>query len=188
MNSYIQELDKFVNKLEPSLQEQLYALTRLKYYKKGEFLLKEGFTCKATFMIESGIVRKYYLNNGKDITTEFYFKEDIAMSFKSYITQTPSEENLIALEDCAVMVTDYKDVQQLQEKYPILYQLELVMMHQYIIWFDKQLIDFHTLDATQKYNQLLNKDSHIVQSVPLTHIASYLGISLETLSRIRAKR
>jgi CRP-like cAMP-binding protein len=188
MNNYISKIDDFVAKLDPKIQKELLSLATLKTYEKGSYLLMAGEVCKKNFLIEEGIVRKFYLNDGKDITTEFFFKDDIAISFKSYITQEPSKENIIALEKTIVSVTNHEDVQKIQEKYPILWQLELLMMHQYIIWFDQQLIDFHTLDATQRYNQLISKAPHIVQNVPLTNISSYLGISLETLSRIRAKK
>ena len=163
-------------------------LPKEKVYEKGVFLLKEGQVCRKSFAIESGIVRKFYVNDGKEITTEFYFKDDIALSFKSYISQTPSMEYLQVLERTVVMVTDYDDVQKLQKTHSALIELELMFMQQYVIWLDERLFHFHTLDAKQKYQLLVNKTPHIIQNIPLNYIASYLGVSPETISRIRANK
>lgn len=188
MNKYISKIDKYINQLSEQAQSDLFSLTKQKVYEKGVFLLKEGQVCKKSFALESGIVRKFYVNEGKEITTEFYFKDDIALSFKSYISQMPSTEYLQVLERTVVMVTDYDDVQKLQKTYPELIELELMFMQQYVIWLDERLFHFHTLDAKQKYELLVNKTPHIIQNIPLNYIASYLGVSPETISRIRTNK
>jgi hypothetical protein len=62
-----------------------------------------------------------------------------------------------------------------------------MMTEYYALWLEERLFQFHTLDATERYKLLLEKQPHFVQQIPLTYLASYLGVSLETLSRIRAK-
>ena len=62
-----------------------------------------------------------------------------------------------------------------------------MMTEYYAMWLEERLLQFHTLDARERYLQLVKEQPHFVQKVQLTHIASYLGVSLETLSRIRAK-
>ncbi len=188
MNKYISKMDEFINKLDVQTQQGVLSLAQQKVYEKGDYLLKEGEICKKSFVIESGIIRKFYLNDGKEITTEFYFKDDIALSFKSYISQKPSTEYLQVLEKTVVMVTNYDDVQKLQKTFPALIELELMFMQQYVIWLDERLFHFHTLDAKQKYQLLVNKTPHIIQNIPLNYIASYLGVSPETISRIRANK
>ncbi len=188
MNKYTNKLDHFISQLNTDTQQDIMALPKQMVYEKGDFLLKEGTICKKSFVLESGIIRKFYLNEGKEITTEFYFKDDIALSFKSYISQEPSNEYLQVLEKTVVMVTDYDDVLKLQKTHPELIELELLFMQQYVIWLDERLFHFHTLDAKQKYQLLLNKTPHIIQNIPLNYIASYLGVSPETISRIRASK
>ena len=188
MNKYTTKLEEFISRLDRQTQMDLLSLPKQLVYEKGDYLLKEGETCKKSFALESGIIRKFYLNDGKEITTEFYFKDDIALSFKSYISQKPSNEYLQVLEKTVVMVTDYDDVQKLQKTHPQLIELELMFMQQYVIWLDERLFHFHTLDAKQKYELLVNKTPHIIQNIPLNYIASYLGVSPETISRIRANK
>ena len=188
MNKYIHKIDDFINQLNEQTQLALLSLPKQKVYEKGVYLLKEGQICKKSFALESGIIRKFYVNDGKEITTEFYFKDDIALSFKSYISQEPSNEYLQVLEKTVVMETDYKDVQKSQNAHPELIELELMFMQQYVIWLDERLFHFHTLDAKQKYELILNKSPHIIQNIPLNYISSYLGVSPETISRIRASK
>ena len=188
MNKYISKIDDFVSQLDEQTQLALLSLAKQKVYEKGDYLLKEGEKCRKSFLIESGIIRKFYLNEGKEITTEFYFKDDIALSFKSYISQQPSNEYLQVLEKTIVMETNYNDVQKLQKTHPELIELELMFMQQYVIWMDERLFHFHTLDAKQKYELLINKTPHIIQNIPLNYISSYLGVSPETISRIRANK
>ena len=82
MNKYINKIDDFINQLDEQTQLDLLSLPNKKVYEKGVYLWKEGQICKKSFALESGIIRKFYVNEGKEITTEFYFKDDIALSFK----------------------------------------------------------------------------------------------------------
>jgi CRP-like cAMP-binding protein len=91
------------------------------------------------------------------------------------------------LTDTVVSQTDFIAFQTAKADFPKLIELDLLMTEYYAVWLENRLFEFHTLDATQRYLHLLKEQSHIIQNIPLTYIASYLGISLETLSRIRAK-
>lgn len=168
----------------------LKALDKISYkkqFKKGDFLLRYEQVCRESFLIEKGIARKYYLTDGREITTEFLFPEDLAISFNSYCLGTPSRECIQALEDCEVSVTDHQGFNELKRRFPILVELDLMLTEYYTMYVENRLFEFHTMDATQRYLLLLEQAPHLLQHVQLTHIASYLGISLETLSRIRAK-
>nr|MCU0392988.1 Crp/Fnr family transcriptional regulator [Thermoflexibacter sp.] len=123
----------------------------------------------------------------KEITTEFFFKDELAVSFDSYTLQKPSREYIQALTDAVVNVTDYTKFQSLKSKHPSLQELDFLLTEYYALWLEEKVFELHTQNATQRYETLLKKSPHIVQQVQLTQIASYLNISLETLSRIRAK-
>lgn len=187
MTSHLDKINAFIDSLDPTTLTALQNITVTKTFKKGHFLLSMDEICKKSYVLESGIARKYDLHDGKEITTELFFKDDIAISLHSYVQQTPSREFIQAITDVSVTVTDYKAFQMVKTQYPRLMELDLLMTEYYAIWLEDRLFQFHTLDATARYLQLLQKQPHIVQYVPLTYIASYLGISLETLSRIRAK-
>lgn len=187
MDSYLQQIDQFIEKLPSKALKALDKISYTKRFKKDEFLLRHGQICQQSFLIKKGLARKYYLNDGKEITTEFLFPEDLAISFNSYCLGTPSKECIQALEDCEVSVTDHVGFTELKRRFPILVELDLMITEYYTMYMENRLFEFHTMDATQRYLLLLEQAPHLLQHVQLTHIASYLGISLETLSRIRAK-
>lgn len=188
MNSYLAKINNFVENLNAETQTALDKATVRKRFQKGEFLLRQDEICTQSFFIESGIVRKFYLTQeGKEITTELCFADDLAVSFQSYTLQSPSPEFIQALEKTEVTATDYESFQRLKTNFPLLLELDLMMTEYYAMWLEQRLQRFHTLDATERYQLLVKEQPHVIRQIQLTHIASYLGISLETLSRIRAK-
>jgi CRP-like cAMP-binding protein len=188
MISYLKKINDFIENLDTETQIALEKITVRKRFAKGEFLLRQDEICQQSFFIVKGITRKFYLTeDGKEITTELCFADDLAVSFQSYTLQKPSLEFIQALEETEASATDYTAFQQIKTAFPKLLELDLMMTEYYAMWLEDRLHRFHTLDATERYRQLVREHPHFVRHVQLTHIASYLGISLETLSRIRAK-
>lgn len=187
MKSHIDKINQYINTLDSGASKALEAIAVQKQYKKGDMLLRQGDVCGKSFLVIKGIARKYYLSDGKEITTELYFEDDLAVSFDSYTLQQPSKEFIEALTDVTVSITSYHAFQQAKKQFPLLVNLDLMLTEYYGMWVENRLFQFHTMTATERYVDILRKSPHIVQNIPLTIIASYLGISLETLSRIRAK-
>jgi CRP-like cAMP-binding protein len=187
MKIYIDKITHLIENLDEDTLLSLEAVSKSKVFSKGDFLLKADSVCSKSYWIESGIVRKFYLYNNKEITTEFYFKDDLATSYDSYTLQKPSREYIQALTDTIVNVTDYTDFQNIKKIHPKLQELDFLMTEYYVLWLEEKVFELHTQNATQRYQTLLTKSPHIIQQVQLTQIASYLNVSLETLSRIRAK-
>ncbi len=187
MTSYIDKINLYIKSLDNDTLIGLQSIASIKTYKKGELLLRQNEVCTKSYLIISGTARKYYLNDGKEITTELFFENDLAVSFDSYTLQQPSREFIEALTAISVSVTKYQTFEDAKKKYPKLITLDLMLAEYYAMWVEKRLFEFHTMTATQRYLHILNKSPHIIQTISLTIIASYLGVSLETLSRIRAK-
>jgi CRP-like cAMP-binding protein len=183
----LKKIDELIQNLDSETLSALENIRELKRYKKGEFLLHQDKLCRYSFWIEQGILRKFYWNDTKEITTELIFEHDIAVSFDSYVLQKPSKEFIQAVTDVTVYQTEAQSFQMLKAKFPKLVELDLMMTEYYAMWLEKRLFEFRTSNATERYLQLLRQQPHIILEVPLTYIASYLGISLETLSRIRSK-
>jgi CRP-like cAMP-binding protein len=184
---YLDKIDSFVKQFDAETISALQSISTRKLFKKGEYLLRQNEYCRHSYFVEEGILRKYYLHDGKEITTELFFQNDVAVSLNSYVFQQPSYESIQALIDTTVSITAYNSFQHAKVKYPKLMELDLLMTEYYALWLEQRLFEFHTQNATQRYTQLMAKHPHIIQHVPLTYIASYIGISLETLSRIRAR-
>ncbi|MCU0431954.1 MAG: Crp/Fnr family transcriptional regulator [Bacteroidia bacterium] len=187
MTSYLEKIASYIKSIDSETLTELQRISSEKKYKKGDLLLRQNEICEKSYLLLSGIARKYYLNDGKEITTELYFENDLAVSFESYTLQQPGREFIEALTDITVSITHYQAFQDAKTKYPKLVTLDLMLAEYYGMWVEHRLFQFHTMTATERYLDILTKSPHIVQAVPLTIIASYLGISLETLSRIRAR-
>jgi CRP-like cAMP-binding protein len=187
MKEYLAKIEKYLHALDEKAKTALEEVTSTKEYKKGSYLLQEGDVCKNSFLIQQGIARKFYAVEGKEITTEFFFENDIAVSLQSYTLQQPSHESIQAIEKCTLSVINYRAFQKVKREHSNLIQLDLMLTEYYAMWLEERLFLFHSLDATQRYQLLLKEQPHFIQFIPLAYIASYLGISLETLSRIRAK-
>lgn len=188
MEIYFKKINDFISSLDVKTQLALDSISIKKKIKKGDFLLRQNEVCKKSYWIESGIARKYYLNEGKEVVTELYFDNDIAVSFDSYCLQKPSREFIEALTDITISETDFASFETTKKQFPDLVTLDLMMTEYYAMWLEDRLFQFHTMDATTRYRKLIKDHPHIIQNIPLTYIASYLGISLETLSRVRAKK
>ena len=188
MNSQLDKINDFITRLDAESLTALNQISAEKIFKKGDFLLRQDEVCKNSYWIIKGTARKFYLNDGKEITTELYFDNDIAISFDSYCLQKPSREFIQVLTETTISQTDFKAFQTAKQHFPKLAILDLMMTEYYAMWLEDRLFQFHTMDATSRYLNLIEEHSYIIQNIPLTFIASYLGISLETLSRIRAKK
>jgi CRP-like cAMP-binding protein len=175
--------------LDAEIQTAIEQITTLKTFRKQEFLLRQDEVCRESFLMVEGVARKFCLTeDGREITTELYFADDLAVSFQSYTLQSPSLEFIQTLTATSVTTLDYQSFQRLKKNFPPLLELDLMMTEYYAMWLEERLLEFHTLDATARYRKLVREHPHLVKNIQLTHIASYLGISLETLSRIRAKK
>jgi CRP-like cAMP-binding protein len=187
MKEHIDKIKGLTEELDAEASMSLETISRTKVFQKGDYLLSTGNVCNKSYWIESGIARKFYLHQDREITTEFFFKDEVAISFDSYTLQKPSREYIQALTDTTVSMIDYASFQALKIKHTQLQELDFLLTEYYALWLEEKVFELHTQNATQRYEALLKKSPHIIQQVKLTQIASYLNISLETLSRIRAK-
>jgi CRP-like cAMP-binding protein len=187
MKEYLSKIENHISSLDSKAKNSLASIISTKEFKKGDYLLKQDEVCKSSYHILKGVARKYYLSEGKEITTELFFEDDLAVSLQSYTLRQASHEFIQAIENVTASVINYQQFQKAKDQHKGLLELDLMMTEYYAMWLEERLFQFHSLDATQRYQLLLSEQPHFIQQIPLTYLASYLGISLETLSRIRAK-
>lgn len=188
MQIHLDKINKLIKTFDEETSKALDEISYVKSYSKGDYLLTADSICTKSFWVENGILRKFYIHNDKEITTEFYFRNDLAISFDSYTLQRPSRENIQALTDVIVNVTDYDSFKTQKESNSKLLELDFLFTEYYTLSLEEKVFELHTQNATQRYKTLIKKSPHIIQYVQLTQIASYLNVSLETLSRIRARK
>ena len=160
-------------------------LTPVKYT-KGEIIHKSNTTCNKIFIVKSGILRSFYFVDYKDITAHFAIDYGIIGAVDSLIKQTKSIYNIEALDDSDVLVMDYSEMESFLEKNPSLERLARQVSQFLYLDLVERLEGMMFLSAKEKYDHLLTRYPTITQQVSLGHIASYLGITQETLSRIRS--
>lgn len=154
---------------------------------KNEFLVTEGKTCRNLYFVQQGALRGYYTLDGKEITHWFGFEKDFVTSFHSFITQEPAVENIQLLEGSILWSISKDTLTSLFNRYHEIERLVRIAYEKYYIRLEERFVNAHFKSATERYENLLQRTPHILERVPLGHIASYLGISQETLSRIRSR-
>ncbi|WP_207492607.1 Crp/Fnr family transcriptional regulator [Aridibaculum aurantiacum] len=154
---------------------------------KHEHLVKEGKTCRHLYFLQHGALRGYYNIDGKDTTYWFAFENDFATSFHSFTTQQPAIENIQLLEGSVLWAISKDNLTKLLEQYHEIERLVRIVYEKYYLRLEERFVNAQFKTATERYQEMLLATPHIVERVPLGHIASYLGISQETLSRIRSR-
>ncbi|NSL85749.1 Crp/Fnr family transcriptional regulator [Chitinophaga solisilvae] len=172
---------------DEALYNAYYQVAEERVFRRGEVLLEQGKVCRHCYNIISGLVRVFYLKDGKDITTAFCFADDTVFSIESATRQTPCPETYEVLEDSVIEVIAFEDLNRLRQEFPVLEKVWTLSMEAYAIWLEERVYSMQFCSARERYQQLLQKYPEIILQARLTHIASYLGITLETLSRIRAQ-
>lgn len=157
-----------------------------KSYKKNEILLAEGEYPKECFLVIKGSVRAYQLKNGEERNTDFYFENDTIRPI-GYLSDVPSHYYLSCLEDCWLAIGSEARNKQLVEQIPKLSQLISKMNEELLIQKTTEFDDFKMRSPEERYLLLLEKRPDILNRVPLFHLASYLGITQISLSRIRSR-
>jgi CRP-like cAMP-binding protein len=157
-------------------------------YPKNHILLKPGKPCKHIWFMTKGAVRYYYTNEqGKEMNTWFSIDRQVIADTTSLVKKEPSEESIQLLEDSEMYSIEYTSLQTLIQKHHAfsLWYIKLVELH-YIAQIEDRLADLQFLDAKQRYKKLLSLYPDITNRISLGNIASFLNITQETLSRIRA--
>lgn len=187
MNPYIKRIKDLSNSLDHAVLLELEEVFVDKKFSKGSYLLRPGQICTSHLLIKEGIARKFYSHKEKEITTEIYFHDDVAVSLDSYIMQKPGDVYVEALTELEVTIIDYRRFFKVKNKYPEVMMMDKMFIEYYAVWFEQRLREFQTLDASERYLRLVEREPKIVQYLPVTIVASYLNVSLETLSRIRSR-
>jgi len=153
---------------------------------KNKFYLKENAICNSIAFVESGVLIYYKtLENGNELTTDFAFAGEWVTNNHSRLNNTPSHLNIKAIKNSELLVIKHKDLLELYEKIPRLERFSRILIEQAYLKLVQHSIDLQTISATDRYLKLLTTYPDLFQSVPLYHIANYLGIAPKSLSRIR---
>lgn len=157
-------------------------------FKQKEYILEEGQVSTHLHFIAIGLVRIFYVKDGKEITSYLSSDNGFVSSYSSFINQSKSYEYIQCLEKSQTLAITYKDMQELYETVPQWERIGRFFSEQNVLCLADRLLKLQSIPAKEKYLEFLKTSSEkIVQRTPLIHIASYLGITPESLSRIRSE-
>ncbi len=182
-NTYLQQFPHYTS----SVFDNVKPFLSVKTLQPGEFLLQQGGISRNIAFIEKGLLRLFYLNDGKEVTNCFCRENSISTSYKSLITQEESDMAIQAIEESKLIVLTYDSLQKLFDKDHFWQQVGRMAAESEYIVSESHNRFLKDLSATERYLQVLNNDEELLQRVPLIHLATYLQIAPETLSRIRNK-
>lgn len=165
------------------LQEALEKRT----YSKNDIIFREGKISNEIYFVSKGCVRLFYNVDGTDKTAFFYTESQFICAGESYTFNIPAIENYQAVEPTEIFVFTKKKTEELLQKVPKLEVLARIATENELITSQKVIASFVTKSAEERYIELLNTQKKLFQRVPQQYIASFLGVSPETLSRIKAR-
>ena len=186
MEKLIKNISKYIT-INNSDIEIIDKVFSKKEYKKDEYLIEQGKRADKIFFIQEGLVRIYFINeNGNEINTYFASDESFTTSFSSFINQHSSVEFIKAEKETSVYSLNYSDFETNND---FMIKFRTLFIEQNLVCVKNRLDLLQSSNAKEKYEHFIqNTNKKIINGIPLYHIASYLGITAESLSRLRKKR
>ena len=179
------EYFKEFNPLSKEAEQAIAEISDIITIKKNKDLQTIGHTCKTIYFITKGVARIYYFKDGIDITEQFFFENNIIARIESLFTGKPSRKAIQILEDAEIIAINSTQLFKLYDTFPEIERLfRKIFEAAYVETVNRiEGIQFHS--AEERYNALVNEAPNVLMRVPLKHVASYLGITQVSLSRIR---
>lgn len=186
------DFDQFFNitttPLSKEVIQDVAKIAKVESLPKGHILVKEGLVAHRLYFLKEGTARTYYHHNAKDITSWIYGENTPFTAWNSFFDRKPSFENVEILEDATVVSFTKENLDALYQQHVSFNHFGRKMVEQQLSFLDAFYKGYLFMSAKERYDLLLSVFPDVTQRVNLGHIASLLGISQETLSRIRAKK
>jgi len=158
-----------------------------KKYKAKEYFLSEGKICQEIGFMNKGCFRTYYLSDGKEINTHFAFENEFVTDYDSFLREKPSRYFIQALEDTEIVKFNLSSLHNAYNQSQNWERFGRMIAEQSFKLTTQRVESFLFMDGEQRYLDLLKNQPRIFKRIPLYHIASYLGLERESLSRLRKK-
>lgn len=183
------ELDNFIRqfvKLEQTELTQITSAFKPKTLKKGQVILRPGDVCKDLVFVRSGCIRMYYMSGDIEISAWFSLSNTIAMEIQSFITGQPSICYLEAIEPSEIFILPKKNLEILYQMQPKTHELIRKIWEIALVLVIPRFSSLQNDSAGKRYLDLL-KQPDLLQHIPQKYLASFIGVTPTSLSRIRKK-
>ena len=184
------KLLNYFSRIMPLTPEEAAAIAEtmnIKQYKKGTVLLKEGEISMEAYFVLEGCVRQYYLVDGEEKTNNFFTEEQWVVSITSMTQQVPSGHFMECCLDSTLVVGNREKEEYLYKQFPKLESVSRKVMEKVFAEQQEIMASYSTDTPEQRYLKLMKARPDLFQKIPQYHIASYIGVKPESLSRIRKR-
>jgi CRP-like cAMP-binding protein len=184
-------LATFVNHVHPVSDEATKFINQHSFpqqVERGSYLLKAGEIAKHIYFIRKGAIRGFMKEGTKEVTTWITAENEMVTSIRGFSLQEPSLENLQAIERCDLVVATYESLQYLYNTFVEVNIVGRKLLERYYRDAEERAYISRIPNAAKRYRHFLETKSDLSNRIPLKYIASYLGMTIETLSRIRSKK
>jgi CRP-like cAMP-binding protein len=182
IQQFIQQTIDINDQLARSISENF----QLKEFQKGDLFLREGKVSDEYLFLESGFMRAFlYDTEGNDVTVNFYTSNSVVFEVASFFQRVPAQENIQALTNCVGWALTYNELNLLFHTIPAFREFGRAILVRGFVSLKVRTLSMINQTAEERYAALLKSSPSIFQFAPLKHIASYLGITDTSLSRIR---
>jgi CRP-like cAMP-binding protein len=183
------ELKTFIGKyitLSPDEMEEIAGKFKHKAIKKNDYLLREGETCRDLVFVQKGCLRLYYLADDVEVSVWFAFAESSAIEIYSFISENPSGYFLQAIEDSEILYLPKAELNKLYQQHPKMQEMMRNFWEDVILNLINRFTALQKDSAEKRYRDLMNKPGYL-QTIPQKYLASFIGVTPTSLSRIRKK-
>ncbi len=186
---YILHFKKFFHQQFQLPEKECEIITeyfQLQPFLKNEYFVSQGKICRKLAFIAEGVMRFcMFRDDGTDVTCFFMCENDFAGDPESFFSQKPSDKNVQALTDCQLITISHENMQKLLWQLSRGKEINAAIDHYVMMKMLFQRTFLLNLDATVRYKEFVREYAHILQRIPLSYIANFLGITQQSLSRLR---
>ena len=185
--------DKFIQyfaRISPLSDEEAQGIAesmQTKTFQKGTYILREGQRSTNTYFVLEGCIREYILNDGEEKTTNFYTEEQWAIALNNFNPQDAATHNWVCAEDTIVVEGNEEQALEIFQRFPRFETISRIIMQQAFAEQKEALTSYYTDSPEERYLKILNHRPSLLERIPQYHLASYIGVKPESLSRIRKR-
>lgn len=182
----IAHIERFIT-VPDVLRDRLLAISEIRTLKKGVYLHKPNRVCKHTYFICSGLLRVYYRKDEKEITDNFAAEGEWITSIYSFMKNVPDNCYIQSLEPSVLVGIALDKLEQCFLDFPSMERFGRILISHYFLQQSERILSMQFQSAGERYHYFVTTSGNKLNRVPLGMLASYLGMTQETLSRVRAR-